>query len=286
MIYTERQITIKKGESKINTPIVLYRGDREVDIIFTVVDAQFKFKSNGGNIINSSQASYGQLAIQNPDGSDLFTQIAPCDQGRVVLRITEEMIDEIKEVGLYNFHIRFFNDDKTSRITLPPVMGGIDIREPLVIEGSSNPGQPDTPEPEQPDTPPAAVAKMWIGYLPYDPAGIVGIDSLDVIGAGLTKKYIDGAVQGGTLKEVNVSTYGKTSVGLAPESAYVCCIYPANKNYTVTIDNGFGGKEVISDKYGDYPVNGQLLAEQVDGVQYKVSGFLATMSAERFLYVN
>jgi hypothetical protein len=127
---------------------------------------------------------------------------------------------------------------------------------------------------------------MWIGYLPYDPNGVVGIDSLDVIGAGLTKKYIDGAVQGGTLKEVSVSTYGKTSVGLAPESSYVCCIYPASKDYTVKIDNGIGGKDLIAENYGDYPVNGELLNELVDGVQYEVSGFLASMEAERFLYID
>ena len=45
------------------------------------------------------------------------------------------MIDEIHEVGFYSFHIRLYNDDKTSRITLPPVMKGIEIREPLIIEG-------------------------------------------------------------------------------------------------------------------------------------------------------
>ena len=44
------------------------------------------------------------------------------------------MIDEIYEVGFYSFHIRLYNDDKTSRVTLPPVMKGIEIREPLVIE--------------------------------------------------------------------------------------------------------------------------------------------------------
>ena len=130
------------------------------------------------------------------------------------------------------------------------------------------------------------VEKMWIGYLPYDPDGVVGIDSLDVIGAGLTKKYIDGAVQGGTLKEVEVSTYGKTSVGIVPESAYICCIYPASQNFTVTIDNGLGGKETINEKYGDYPVNDVPLNNQIDGVSYKVTGFLTTMSGERFLYVD
>ena len=146
-----------------------------------------------------------------------------------------------------------------------------------IPQGTSSGGEVE-PEP--------AVERMWIGYLPYDPNGVVGIDSLDVIGVGLTKKYIDGAVQGGTLKEVNVSTYGKTSVGIVPESAYICCIYPASQNFTVTIDNGLGGKETINEKYGDYPVNALPLNSQIGGISYKISGFLTSMEGERFLYVD
>ena len=138
----------------------------------------------------------------------------------------------------------------------------------------------------EPEPDPELEPKMWIGYLPYDPDGVIGVDSVDVIGAGLTKKYIDGAVNGGTLKQVPVATMSKTSIGIVPESAYACCIYPADKNYTVTIDNGIGGKETFSERHGDYPVYDVLLNNLVDGVQYKVSGFLSSMEGERFFYVD
>lgn len=276
MIYTERKITVRGGVSSIDYPVILFRGDREVDIIFEIIDVQFKFKKNSGNMIDNTQASYAQLAIQNPDGSDLFTDISACENGKVTLRITKEMIDEVEEVGLYNFHIRLFNEDKTSRITIPAVMRGIEIREPIAIEDEGEENDPEVP----------AIERMWIGYLPYDPEGKVGIDSLDVIGAGLTKKYIDGAVQGGTLKEVSVGTMSRTSIGVVPESAYACCVYPANKNFVVTIDNGIGGKESFNEKHGDYAVNGELLNEKVDNVQYRVSGFLSSMQGERFFYVD
>lgn len=134
MIYTNRKVTIKNGVSTMDTPIILYRGDKEVDVKFEIIDIQFKFRGNNGNLIDNTKASFGQLAIQNPDGYDTFTEIAACEDGQVVFRITGEMIDEIYEVGFYSFHIRLYNDDKTSRVTLPPVMKGIEIREPLVIE--------------------------------------------------------------------------------------------------------------------------------------------------------
>ena len=135
MIYTERKVSIKNDTATIDSPIILFRGDREVDIMFTIVDSKFKFESNKGNVIDKTQAAFGQLAVDLPDGTDLFTEIVECENGVVVFSITGEMIDEIHEVGFYSFHIRLYNDDKTSRITLPPVMEGIEIREPLIIEG-------------------------------------------------------------------------------------------------------------------------------------------------------
>lgn len=135
MIYTERKVSIKNDKATIDSPIILFRGDREVEIMFTIVDSKFKFESNKVNVIDKTQASFGQLAVALPDGTDLFTEIVETQNGVVVFSITGEMIDEIHEVGFYSFHIRLYNDDKSSRITLPPVMEGIEIREPLIIEG-------------------------------------------------------------------------------------------------------------------------------------------------------
>lgn len=135
MIYTIRKVTVRNGVSTIDSPIILYRGDKEVDIKFEIIDIQFKFRGNNGNLIDNTKASFGQLAIQNPDGHDTFTEIAACEDGKVVFRITEEMIDEIHEVGMYSFHIRLFDEDQTSRITIPHIQNGIEIKEPLVIEG-------------------------------------------------------------------------------------------------------------------------------------------------------
>ena len=135
MIYTERKVNIKNDVATIDNPIVLFRGDREIEILFTVIDHRFRFSNTQGNVINETEASYGQLAVALPDGTDLFTEIANTNNGTVTFTITGEMIDEIHEVGFYSFHIRLYNEDKTSRITLPPVMKGIEIREPLVIEG-------------------------------------------------------------------------------------------------------------------------------------------------------
>ena len=135
MIYTERTVRITNGVANIDAPILLYRGDRQVEILFEIMDSKFKFSSEKGNYIKNVEASFGQLAIDCPDGRDVFTEVAPCIDGAVTFTITGEMIDELYEVGFYSFHIRLFNNDQSSRITIPPIMKGIEIREPIVIEG-------------------------------------------------------------------------------------------------------------------------------------------------------
>lgn len=134
MIFTERTVTIKNVESTIDSVVILYRGDRDVEIIFKIIDSKFKFSSSKGNVIDNTQAAYGQLAVLNPNGNNIISEVSPCQEGKVIFKMTGEMMDELSELGYYSFHIRLFNDDQTSRVTLPPVANGIEVREPLVSE--------------------------------------------------------------------------------------------------------------------------------------------------------
>ena len=141
MIFTDRTVTVKGGISSINAPIILYRGDREVEIRFTLKEeAPFMFnKETGSNIIEVSEATYGQLVIKTPnDLPAIFSEVAPTSEGKIVFKITGEMIDEITEVGNYSFQIRLFNESMNSRVTLPEVNGGIEIREPIASEDTAS----------------------------------------------------------------------------------------------------------------------------------------------------
>ena len=141
MIFTNRTITVKRGVSSINEPIILYRGDKEVEIRFTLKEkAPFIFnKEADSNIIENSEAAYGQLVIKTPnDLPAIFSEIAPTNEGKIVFKITEDMIDEIAEVGNYSFQIRLFDENISSRITLPEVNNGIEVREPIASEDTAS----------------------------------------------------------------------------------------------------------------------------------------------------
>ena len=131
MIFTDKTITIRDNESTIDSNVILYRGDKDVEIRFTIVESPFKYRSSV-NLIETTDASWGQLVILNSTTSNvIISDIAPTNEGRVVLKITGEMMDEVSEVGDYTFQIRLYDEEKTSRITTPEIVGGITIKEPL-----------------------------------------------------------------------------------------------------------------------------------------------------------
>ena len=137
MIHTSRTVTVGKTESIINEPIVLYRGDREVEVEFAIVGSKFTF-TNGGNVIQSTNATHGQLVVDTPTGENMFSEVTECHEGKVVFIITKEMIDELAEVGLYSFQIRLFDESQVSRVTIPPVYQGIEIRHPMAAEDETD----------------------------------------------------------------------------------------------------------------------------------------------------
>lgn len=137
MIVTDRTITVRKGVSSIDDPVIVYRGDYEVAIRFTIMNSKFKFMS-GVNMIESEKASYGQLAILTPYGGNVFSDMVRCSDGAVTFVMTKELMDQIEEVGLYSFQIRLFDGNRESRISIPPVEFGIEVREPVASEDHDN----------------------------------------------------------------------------------------------------------------------------------------------------
>lgn len=133
MIYTDRTITVQNGTSRIDSSIILYRGDREVEITFAILQQSFKF-AKSDNLITTTNASYGQLIIDRPDENYIFSDITECEEGKIKFTITQAMIDELVEVGFYTIQIRLYDEPMNSRITIPPIENVIEVREPIASE--------------------------------------------------------------------------------------------------------------------------------------------------------
>ena len=127
MIYLERTVVIENSTAYIEEPIYLYKGDKNIEVQFTIQNNPFKYK-------NTLAYNYGQLIIKRDTAPNIFSEVTKLSGGRIILTITGEMIDELSELGSYTFQIRLYNEDQTSRGTLPPVENGIIIVEPLCEE--------------------------------------------------------------------------------------------------------------------------------------------------------
>lgn len=124
MLFTERYVTVNKGTATIDEPILLYKGDKNVEIQFNINNSPFKYRS-------SADLTYGQLVIQRKNAESIFSPVAKLAGGKVIFVVTSDMIDELNEIGKYTFQIRLFNADKTSRATLPVITDGIEIKQPI-----------------------------------------------------------------------------------------------------------------------------------------------------------
>lgn len=124
MIYLERTITVVNNNASIDEQVILYKGDRNVEIQFIIKNSPFKYKSG-------IDTTYGQLIINRKKADSLFSNVSKLSNGKVLFVVTGDMIDELNECGDYDFQIRLFNEAQTSRVTLAPITAGISIREPI-----------------------------------------------------------------------------------------------------------------------------------------------------------
>ena len=133
MVSTSVEIKVNGNISKQDKSIFIYRGDKNIKVYFTI-DAPFKYSDETD--VENSNAEYAQLVIRTPNGQPtIFSEIQPTEHGVAVLIITAEMIDELVETGDYDYQIRLYDATQTSRISIPPVIGGLKVLEPIDLEG-------------------------------------------------------------------------------------------------------------------------------------------------------
>lgn len=138
MLSRKANITIQGETATIDKPVVLYRGDRNIKVKFTIMENPYSstgfFRVSKMNVIEENNISYGRLVIKRENGlKPLATDIAATEEGAIILTIKKEMIDEIAELGAYDFHLVLYNENKSSKATLPAVEGGIIVKEPIEV---------------------------------------------------------------------------------------------------------------------------------------------------------
>ena len=128
LIEKEVTMTIEGSTASLSENIYLYRGDRNVDILFTITDAKFKFNEYSGNILVESTAKYATVNVLKPNGTTFSSERLAIIDNKVVLTINQQFIDEVTEVGTHLVQIQLWDTDN-GRVTLPPI--NFEVLEPI-----------------------------------------------------------------------------------------------------------------------------------------------------------
>nr|DAU18197.1 MAG TPA: hypothetical protein [Caudoviricetes sp.] len=113
-MYGKFNIKIKSGKATLDRDIFLSKKDKDIVLYFTVDGFPYKF-SNGEGI---EGASYSQITLEKPNKTRVVLPKTAVDINEIILKVTEDIVDEVVEIGDYNFQIKLFGKDN-SEIHLP-----------------------------------------------------------------------------------------------------------------------------------------------------------------------
>lgn len=124
MLYARVVLWVKKDEIISDSKVILYRGDKNVDIEFTLKSVDYVL----------TESAFAQLILTRPYATSVFSEIFKIGNNKVIVRITGDMIDELNEKESYAIQIRLFDSERVARVTLPPCYDVICVREPIAVE--------------------------------------------------------------------------------------------------------------------------------------------------------
>lgn len=228
------------------------------------------------------QGPQGEMGPEGPAGKDGVDGVTPV---KGVDYFTDEDIASLNIPAQpnYQYQINMIEEGAQASVEITGVYPDL-----VVVLNIPKAGGTSSDEPVVDEQP-----KMWIGWIPFDQDAYdngteptMGYSEPDHVNENMTGDIIQFGLDAGTLAELKVQTLTKYEVGISPEAAFVCCIYPKDKNYVVTIDDGIGGKIPFIEENWQVPQNGIELINPIDDVVYCMSGGMAYIERTTFFYVD
>ena len=117
-------------------------------------------------------------------------------------------------------------------------------------------------------------ANMYYGYIPYEVSGT--IDNFNDVSLDMINRA------GDSMKAQVSEKIGKVTTGFAPKASLIVVAVPSEYKFTISKDNGFGGKvRFDEDVLG---ANGTVVL--FNGVEYKLYGELLLTDSEIFVHID
>lgn len=117
MITKNVTLTVKDDKATLSDKIILYQGDKGVEIYFTLSGFNYKFKTNDltGVCVDGK--------LMKPSGEVISVSNMSVSSGNKIKFIVDStMTDESGEVGVHTLQICLYDDStKTNHVTIPPI---------------------------------------------------------------------------------------------------------------------------------------------------------------------
>ena len=126
MLYAKVNLAVKQDRTFSNREIMLYRGDSNVDIEFTLTSSDYVL----------SECKYIQAVLTRPYAPSIFSELFALEDNKFVLTITDDMIDELTELELYSMQLILYDETQEDKVTLPPCYDIFDVKKPLATEAA------------------------------------------------------------------------------------------------------------------------------------------------------
>lgn len=127
MINYDYTVTVTGNTAKLDKDIYLFRGNKNVHYYFAIKNASFNFKGST-DLIEKTNAINAAVTVIKPNGVEVANAIAAVENGKIHLKVTEDLIDEEVEVGDFDLVFDLF-DDTDGAVTIPKVQGQFHVLE-------------------------------------------------------------------------------------------------------------------------------------------------------------
>lgn len=127
-IFAERKLKIMENVTQMDHDIILYRGNRNVFILFAIENLMFGFKDFSTGY-ESLSPSHAYITLLTPLFEEIKLGKMPIEDDKIKFSISELMIDDLVEVGDYTIVIDLYDTIEDSLLTIPPIENQLKVRD-------------------------------------------------------------------------------------------------------------------------------------------------------------
>lgn len=124
VFYRDIDVNITDYKSELSKPLIVYERDRGLEIYFNLIRYAYRFDKNPSNLLENLVGAYATVTLVNPSGYEIgINEVEITEDAKVKFVITEDLTDELTEIGTYQLQIHINNDVEgrdTSVFSIPP----------------------------------------------------------------------------------------------------------------------------------------------------------------------